>query len=97
MRVGTPAVSALAIAKLLWRDEALQFLEVIGAADGLKSKPRRIIYNRLVDVVDLASLQGRVRDQLRSRQDWRPAGRPQAFLAKNGPRNEGDHQRRYLY
>jgi hypothetical protein len=67
-----PTVSALAIAKLLWRDEALRFLEVIGAADGLKSKPRRIIYNRLVEVVDLANLRGRVRDQLRSRQDWRP-------------------------
>lgn len=73
IRVGgkNPNVSALAVAKLLWRDEALRLLEVLGAAEGLRLKPRRIIYNRLVELIDLEQIRACVRDQLKSRKDWR--------------------------
>jgi hypothetical protein len=66
-----PSISALAVAKLLWRDEALRLLEVYGAAKGLRSKPRRIIYSRLVELLDLPQLRAYVRGQLRARKDWR--------------------------
>ncbi len=68
-----PAVSALAIAKLLWRDEALQLLAALGAADGMRSKPRRILYSRIIELCDLPQLQASVRNQLKSRKDWRSA------------------------
>jgi hypothetical protein len=66
-----PDISALAVAKLLWRDEALLLLEAHGAAEGLRSKPRRIIYGRLVELLDLYQIRTYVRNQLRARKEWR--------------------------
>lgn len=71
-----PNISALAVAKLLWRDEALGLLEAHGAAEGLRSKPRRIIYGHLVELLDLHQIRTYVRNQLRARKDWR-FGEPQ--------------------
>lgn len=70
-----PSPDKLAIAKLLWRDEALAFLEELGAADGVRSRPRRTIYGRLAEVVPLDGLRARVRHLLKSRTDWRSGER----------------------
>ncbi len=72
--LGNPAPDKLAIAKLLWRDEAISFLEEIGAADGIRSKPRRVVYARLAEVIPTEALRSRVRHQLKSRTDWRSGG-----------------------
>ncbi len=54
-----PSPDILAIAKLLWRDEALAFLDELGVADGLRSKPRAVIYARLAEVVATVHNQAR--------------------------------------
>lgn len=64
-------VEALAVAKLLWREEALSELERLGKDDGVRSAPRRRLYRRLVEVLDIEALKERVRLRLRSRTDWR--------------------------
>ena len=66
-----PNPDTLAIAKLLWRDEAIRLLEELGAADGIRSKPRGVVYARLAEVMPLGVLRSRVRRQLTSRTDWR--------------------------
>jgi hypothetical protein len=66
-----PNPNKLAIAKLLWRDEAIGLLEEVGAADGVRSKPRRVVYARLAEVIPIDALRSRVRHQLKSRTDWR--------------------------
>lgn len=66
-----PAPDPLSIAKLLWRDEALALLEQNGAARGARSKPRAMLYRRLVECLPLDSLRGAVRARLRSRTAWR--------------------------
>ena len=63
--------SNLSIAKLLWRGEALRILEDAGGADGLRSKPRRLIYERLSTIFDQGALEAKVRDVLFVREDWR--------------------------
>lgn len=70
-----PSTDPLAIAKLLWRHEALAFLEELGQANGLYSKPRAAMYARLVAVADAGQISSRVRRQLKHRADWRPAVR----------------------
>ncbi|NTW29832.1 MAG: sce7726 family protein [Candidatus Moranbacteria bacterium] len=62
---------AVAMAALLWRDEAIAILEKIGKVDGFRSKPRMIVYKRLAEVLEMGVLSGIVRDQLRSRLNWR--------------------------
>jgi hypothetical protein len=66
-----PTPDKLAIAKLLWREEALAFLEELGAADGFRSVPRRFVYSRLADVAPIDAIRSYVRARFRSRKDWR--------------------------
>jgi hypothetical protein len=69
-----PALDAVAVAKLLWRDEALALLAEMGCDAGVRSKPRKVVYKRLSDALHLSVLRGKVRNQLRNRSDWRSDG-----------------------
>lgn len=70
-----PAPDKVAIAKLLWREEALALLEELGAASGVRSKPRRQVHSRLAEAAGLEVVRARVRRQLKSRIDWRSGER----------------------
>lgn len=65
-----PQQQPLAVAKLLWRDEVLTLLDTLGAAKGLRSKPRKVLYERLVEVLPLNKLNAEVRRVLKSREGW---------------------------
>ena len=69
-----PSPDKLSIAKLLWRSEALGILEEMHAADGFRSKPRAVVYPRLIELLGMDELRARVRRQLRCRTDWRSGG-----------------------
>jgi hypothetical protein len=62
-----------AIAQLLWREEALAALELCGQAQGLRSKPRKVLWQTLTETYTASALRALVREQLRQRQGW-PAG-----------------------
>lgn len=61
----------LAVVQLLWRDEALALLEQVGAADGLRSRPREFIWRRLSEVCAPEFLAAAVRQQIKHRGPWR--------------------------
>lgn len=65
----------LSIARLLWREEALQILEERNKASGLRNKPRKFIYEKLVEILDIETLKQRVNELLISRIGWR-SGQP---------------------
>lgn len=71
--LGNPSRDATSVAMLLWRSEALDFLEELGEAKGLRSKCKREIYDTLVNSVEFDRLRDRVRTCLRQRLDWRSA------------------------
>lgn len=63
----------VSIARLLWREEALQMLEEQNEAVGYRSKPRSFIYEKLANVLDQDTLRKEVRKiLLSSREGWRP-------------------------
>lgn len=62
-----PATDPLAVARLLWRDEALQMLEQLGEAQGVRSKSKRHVYARLMEVKSGQALFDAVREQLKVR------------------------------
>lgn len=66
-----PCQDKVAIASLLWREEALKILEEINQAKGVRSKPRKFIYERLVEVLDGPILRDTVRTHLCTRVNWR--------------------------
>ena len=67
----------VSLARLLWREEALEILEEINEAVGLRSKPRNVIYEKLASTLDQKILREKVREALLiSRPDWRFDGQP---------------------
>ena len=62
-----PGRAPRALAELLWRDQALALLETRQAADGVRSKPRPVIWDRLCEVFDVGEIAEAVRGQLKSR------------------------------
>jgi hypothetical protein len=67
-----PQVDPQSLVQLLWRDEALAALEARGLAGGVRSKPRRAVWDRLAMALPADELILLVRDQLKNRPpDWR--------------------------
>lgn len=62
-----PKPDALSIAKLLWRDEALEVLRGAGCARGVMTKSRKVVWKRLIESVALDDLRAAVRGALRRR------------------------------
>jgi hypothetical protein len=68
-----PKPDPMAIAQLIWRDEAFQLLKAHNFHSGLRKKPRKFLWTALVKNFPLEYLQMLVRTQLKARCDWRPA------------------------
>jgi hypothetical protein len=68
--------NSLSVARLLWRNEALELLERVGEANGYRSKSRSLIYEKLSAVFDQETLEEKVRDTLYFREAWRSAAPP---------------------
>ena len=66
-----PCVEVFYVAELLWRDEALQFLEERGYARGYRSKSRAVLHRRIVEVAAVNEIRSYVRNRLKLRKDWK--------------------------
>jgi len=62
-----PKLDPLSIAKLLWRDEAIDLLKKSGRARGVMTKSRRLVWERVVEAITLDQLRDAVRAALRKR------------------------------
>jgi hypothetical protein len=71
-----PAREPLAIAQLLWREEALRILDSRNLAAGVRSKPRKELWQRLATELTVSELAAAVRERLRQRRDWRVPAQP---------------------
>jgi hypothetical protein len=65
------ATDAFSRTQLLWRDEALALLESRGLAKGLRSKPRRVLWQAIADHLSPDEVSDAVRTQLKARAGWR--------------------------
>jgi hypothetical protein len=74
--VMNPSVDPIAIAQLLWRDEALEELQRRELGRGLSKKPRRELAEVLSRELALDELRDLVRNRLRSRSQWRTGASP---------------------
>jgi hypothetical protein len=62
-----PKPDPISIAKLLWRDEALEVLRGAGRARGVMTKSRKVIWKRLIESVSVDDLRAAVRAALMRR------------------------------
>ncbi len=65
------AVSPVAVAQLLWRDEAVHVLELCGASRRVLRCSRHALYEELAARLSLRELRRCVRTCLKGRTDWR--------------------------
>lgn len=68
-----PEIDPLTLCTLLWREEALNELSRRGLDQGIRSKPKRIIWDRLAEETPRSDLVNLVRETLKARSNWRPA------------------------
>ncbi|WP_179032886.1 sce7726 family protein [Paenibacillus kribbensis] len=66
-----PSLDSLALAQLLWRDEAIKLLKQRGLEKGVLSKPKREIYKRIADSIKAEELKLEVNQFLKTRKGWR--------------------------
>ena len=59
-----PDQCPVSVARLLWRDEALDVLERKGEDAGVRSKSRHVIYDKLAAVLDIGEIKREVWDCL---------------------------------
>lgn len=65
------SVNPYSIAQLLWKEEVLEILDQKGLSKGFKSKPRKVLWERLASSLPLKELQFIVRETLKNRKEWR--------------------------
>jgi hypothetical protein len=65
-----PAPEPLAIAQLLWRDEAYEVLNRRGLSAGLRQANRWRLWGALAEYLPLATLQRDVREAIKARPEW---------------------------
>lgn len=63
-------VEASHLVQLLWREEALGELAARGLDGGVRTKPRRVIFQRLAHEVPVGELRDCVRAKLKTREGW---------------------------
>ncbi|MBD2782601.1 sce7726 family protein [Xenorhabdus szentirmaii] len=66
-----PSIDKVSLSMLLWKEEMLEILSVLGKDRGLKSKPRRMLWNKLAEALDTDELRDLVREKLKARTNWR--------------------------
>jgi len=67
-----PRIDPVALAGLLWRNEAVELLHSYNVS-GIRSKNRTELASRLASEIPLAALRKAVRDALKARAHWRSA------------------------
>jgi hypothetical protein len=69
--IGNKSQDMLSIARLLWRQEALDILSARNDDFGVKTKRREFVYERLASVMNIIDLKEVVCEKLFTRQGWR--------------------------
>ena len=89
-----PAQSPKGLASLLWREEALALLALLGLDAGLRSKPMAQLVEKLSSALPTDRLSDLVRRQLTARGDWLAAARRKRGDARSRPRASWSGSRR---
>ncbi|GAC44336.1 sce7726 family protein [Paenibacillus popilliae] len=64
-------IDPLALAQLLWKDEAIDILKNRDLHKGLLSKSRPVLWAALAEKLELKDLQDEVRSKLKARSNWK--------------------------
>lgn len=92
-----PIIDAVALAKLLWRDEVIEELRNRAINGNVLKEPRRVLWERLARAVSHEELLGIVTQRLKARGNWRAVrspwsgDEPSLLSSKPYPRQSSPH------
>lgn len=69
--VSNPNIDPYSLVQLLWREEALSILKDRSLEKGVLTKPRKDIWERIVENLTLEELRRVIGEKLKSRENWR--------------------------
>lgn len=64
-------INPYSLTQLLWKNEAIEILTKNGLEKGIKSKPKKIIWEKLASSLSLKELQSEVINAIKNRRDWK--------------------------
>ena len=65
------SVDPVSVARLLWRDEAIEILHKKKLPPSVLRKPRAVLYKHLAELLNICELRQTVREYLQKRRNWR--------------------------
>lgn len=71
-----PDVCAESLAHLLWKQEAISYLQHLGVSENLNNKARKELYKNISKLSDINELVSWIKLQFMSRENWRVAPQP---------------------
>jgi len=66
-----PWQDKISILRLLWKVEAIEFLNEIDGAVNYRNKSRNLIYERIAQMADIETIKTRVKQEIMKRTDWK--------------------------
>lgn len=72
-------VDPISVAQLLWRDEAAEILSQKNLSPKILRQPRAVLYEYLIDLLDICELRKFVRDYFKKRKNWRCPESPSQY------------------
>ena len=73
------SVKPISIAKLLWRNEAIEILQKKKLPKKILRQPRTVLYEYLADILSVNELRKAVRDYFKKRKNWRCPESPSRY------------------
>ena len=58
------------LVQMLWRDEALSLLESFNIVEGYRSKPKRLIWNKIAESIPEAEIKKFILGRIKMRNEW---------------------------
>ena len=71
-----PDVCMTSLAHLLWKDEAISYLQYLGITENLSNKPRKTLYEYISKHSDINNLISWIKVQFMRRENWRVDTQP---------------------
>jgi hypothetical protein len=65
------SIDPVSMARLLWRDEAIEILRQKKLSSRALRQPRAVLYNHLAELLNIRELRKTVREHLKNRRNWR--------------------------
>lgn len=71
-----PEIKAISFAHLLWKNEAIELLDILGIVGNKQNQSRVVLYQQLAQIISIRELSSWIKKQVMKREAWRVVQQP---------------------